>query len=106
MKILLVFALLVSQAFAHEKERKTKADFLATASFTSQKNHPWPFPLLSIGHNMQSFQDYGGSPYWHDGLDIRSVIDQPMYASACGKVVNIANYQPGNPKYWEIAILD
>lgn len=106
MKIILAVLLFASVALAHEKERKTKADFLATGTFTTQKNHPWPFPLLSIGHNMQSFQDYGGSPYWHDGLDIRSVVDQPMYASAGGKVVNIENYQPGNPMYWEIAILD
>lgn len=106
MKILLSFLLLVTTAFAHEKELPTKADKLATATFRGQRNHPWPFPLLSIGHNMQSFQNYGGSPYWHDGLDIRSRVDQPMYASAGGKVVNVENYQPGNPMYWEVAILD
>jgi hypothetical protein len=55
---------------------------------------------------MQSFQNYGGSPYWHDGLDIRSQVDQPMYAAAGGKVVNLENYRPGNALYWEIAILD
>jgi hypothetical protein len=55
---------------------------------------------------MQSFQDYSGSPYWHDGLDIRSREAQPIYASAGGKVVNIENYVTGNPLYWEIAILD
>lgn len=106
MKLFLVALLFVSQVFAHEKERKTKADLLATGTYSVQKNHPWPFPLLSIGHNMQSFQDYGGSPYWHDGLDIRSQVDQPMYASVGGKVVNLENYVSGNPLYWEIAILD
>lgn len=55
---------------------------------------------------MQSYQNYGGSPYWHDGLDIRSVEDQPIFAAAGGVVVNIENYNPGNPLYWEIAILD
>jgi len=104
----LIFVLFISQAFAlsHERELKTRADLLATGVYKSQRNHPWPFPLLSIGHNMQSFQNYGGSPYWHDGLDIRSRVDQPIYASAGGKIVNIENYSPGNPLYWEIAILD
>lgn len=106
MKFILVLLLCLSTAFAHEKELPTRADKFATANFTGQRNHPWPFPLLSIGHNMQSYQDYGGSPYWHDGLDIRSRIDQPMFASAGGKVVNVENYQPGNPMYWEVAILD
>lgn len=106
MKFLLLLVLSVGLAYGHEKERKTKADFMATAHFTSQKNHPWPFPLLSIGHNMQSFQNYGDSPYWHDGLDIRSQVDQAIYASVGGKVVNIENYVRGNLLYWEIAILD
>jgi hypothetical protein len=104
----LIFLLFVSEAFSfsHERELKTKADSFATGTFRAQKNHPWPFPLLSIGHNMQSFQNYGSSPYWHDGLDIRSVVDQPIYASAGGRVVNIENYSPGNNLYWEVAILD
>lgn len=106
MKFLLVLLLSMTLAIAHEKEDRTKADFLATGKFTGQKTHPWPFPLLSIGHNMQSYQNYGGSPYWHDGLDIRSVLDQPIYASAGGKVVNVENYVSGNPLYWEVAILD
>jgi hypothetical protein len=106
MKCLLILILLGAQAFAHERGTTTKADLLATAKFSGQKNHSWPFPLLSIGHNMQSFQDYGGAPYWHDGLDIRSRVDQPIFATVGGKVVNFENYQPGNPLYWEIAILD
>ncbi len=106
MKLIFVFLLLSQVAFAHERTTITKANKLATAVFTEQKNHPWPFPLLSIGHNMQSYQNYGNSPYWHDGLDIRSKIDQPMYAPVGGKVVNIENYIPGNHMYWEVAILD
>ncbi len=92
--------------YAHEKEVKTRADAFATGRLTLVKRHPWPFPLLSIGHAMQSYQDYGGSSYWHDGLDIRSSVDQPIFASAGGKVVNIENYVPGNSLYWEVAILD
>lgn len=106
MKFILIFILSFSSVFAHEKELKTKADFFAKGVFKKKKSHPWPFSLLSIGHNMQSYQDYGGDPYWHDGLDIRSKIDQPIYSATSGLVVNIENYRPGNPLYWEVAILD
>lgn len=98
--------LTISTAFAEIHAPKTIADSLATARFTEQRHHPWPFPLLSIGHNMQSYQDYTESPYWHDGLDIRSEMDQPIYAAAGGVVVNIENYVRGNDLYWEVAILD
>ena len=106
MKFILFILFLSFQILAHEKETKTKADSFASGKLSDAKVHPWPFPLLSIGHAMQSYQDYGGSPYWHDGLDIRSNVDQAIYASAGGKVVNLENYVPGNPLYWEVAILD
>jgi hypothetical protein len=108
MKYLFIAIFLCQSAFAaiHERKTITKANALATGIFVEQKHHPWPFPLLSIGHNMQSYQDYDGSPYWHDGLDIRGQIDQSVYAPVGGKVVNIENYIFGNPNYWEIAILD
>ncbi len=106
MKFFLLLLLCSQVVWAHEKTFRTKADAFATASFTEQKHHPWPFPLLSIGHNMQSYQDYSGSPYWHDGLDVRGNQDQSVYSTAAGVVVNIQNYVLGNPNYWEIAILD
>ncbi len=105
MRSFLVALMLISSAYAHEKAHRTQADKFAFGKFTEQRHHSWPFPLLSIGHNMQSYQDYSRSPYWHDGLDIRSVIDQPIYAAAGGKVVNVENYNTGD-LYWEIAILD
>jgi hypothetical protein len=106
MKFFILFFLVVNQVLAHEPIFRTKADRLGFGKFTEQKNHPWPFPLLSIGHNMQSFQDYSGSPYWHDGLDIRGQRDQTVFAAAGGKVVNIENYIHGNHLYWEVAIQD
>ncbi|MBA2403316.1 MAG: M23 family metallopeptidase [Bdellovibrionales bacterium] len=106
MKFIFLILLSVTQVMAHERIVKTKADNMAFGKFHKQKSHQWPFPLLSIGHNMQSFQDYSGSPYWHDGLDIRSVPDQPIYAAAGGKVVNVENYIHGNHLYWEVAIQD
>lgn len=106
MKFLFLFLLASTVAVAHESTFKTRADALATGHFDGQKSHQWPFPLLSIGHNMQSYQDYSSSPYWHDGLDIRANQDQAIYAAAGGRVVNIENYVKGNPLYWEIAIQD
>ena len=106
MKVFLLCLLLATQAFAHEREVKTRADKMAFGTFKAQRNHLWPFPLKSIGHNMQSYQDYSGSPYWHDGLDIRGEKGQAVYSTAAGKVVNIQNYISGNPLYWEIAIRD
>lgn len=106
MKFILLLLICATQVFAHEKVFKTKADKFAYGQFTEQRHHQWPFPLLSIGHNMQSYQDYSGSPYWHDGLDIRGLPNQVVNAAAGGKVVNIQNYIIGNPMYWEIAIQD
>lgn len=106
MRFLLFVLLLSSTAFAHQREVKTKADSMAFGIFNSQRNHQWPFALKSIGHNMQSYQDYSGSPYWHDGLDIRGDKGQGIYSTAPGKVVNIQNYISGNPLYWEVAIRD
>jgi hypothetical protein len=106
MKLFFILLLCATSVFAHERELRTRADKLGRAKFKSQGHHAWPFPLLSIGNNMQSYQDYTNSPYWHDGLDVRAVEDQPVYTAVGGKVVNIQNYQPGNALYWEIAILD
>jgi hypothetical protein len=67
--------------------------------------HPWPITVLSIGHTNASYQNYGGQPYFHHGLDIRANAGEDVFASAGGKVVNIENYAFGE-LYWEVAILD
>lgn len=68
--------------------------------------HPWPVQLKSIGHTGASYQNYGGQPYFHMGLDMRADAGSEVLASAGGKVVNVENYLPGDPAYWEVAILD
>ncbi len=44
--------------------------------------YDWPFALDSIGWSMQSYQDYGGTPYFHHGMDmmkdLRHSSDQPV----------------------------
>jgi hypothetical protein len=32
--------------------------------------YAWPFEPDSLGWNMQSYQDYGGAPYFHHGMDM------------------------------------
>lgn len=106
MRFIFLLLVVMSGAHAHEKNLNTKADQFAKGVFKSQRHHPWPFSLLSIGHNMQSYQNYGGSPYWHDGLDIRSRELESIQAAAGGVVVNLENYVRGDALYWEVAILD
>ena len=67
----------------------------------------WPFDILSIGHTMASYQQYGFSgAYFHHGLDIRGQSGTTVLASRGGKVVNVGNYGGGSRLYWEVAILD
>ncbi len=95
----------------HQAESQYRPHYLHLARGTveqaQQRHHayPWPHPVLSIGHNTASFQHYGGSPYFHHGLDIRADAGTDVFASTGGKVVNIENYMPGDA-YWEVAILD
>lgn len=96
-----------SHAWSHLKSLKTKANNHAFAkNLDSIEESIWPYEVQSIGHSMQSYQNYSFSPYWHDGLDIRGNAGQKVLASVSGKIVNIENYHPGNDLYWEIAILD
>jgi|GEM_PF-868884 len=78
---------------------------MGTSGLKETPRAPWPFAVLSIGHTSASYQNYGGSPYFHHGLDIRGDAGTPVLASVGGTVVNIENYMPGSA-YWEVAILD
>lgn len=77
-------------------------------NFRTQYN--WPIAPVDkpspLGHVCHSYQNYGGQPYFHHGIDIRRAAHSDIFASTGGKVVNIENYVPGNDLYWEIAILD
>lgn len=82
---------------------------LATGDPTLQSEHgvyAWPFDLDSIGWSMQSYQDYGGTPYFHHGMDMMKMWGTNVYNRSGGQVINIENYQPGWDLYWEVAILD
>jgi Bacterial Ig domain len=68
--------------------------------------YTWPFALDSIGWSMQSYQDYGGTPYFHHGMDMMKMWGTMVFNRSGGQVINIENYNPGWDLYWEVAILD
>jgi len=103
---LLSFILMSSSVLAHEAKNHSLANSKANGFYEVERHHPWPMDFLSIGHNMQSYQNYSMSPYWHDGLDIRGNALEKVYSTTSGEVVNIENYVSGNPLYWEVAIKD
>ena len=90
-------------------EKQHRPDYLSLATGDHNAHdtnrHPWPVTVESIGHNTASYQNYGGEPYFHHGLDIRADAGTDVLASVGGQVVNISNYGPG-PAYWEVAVLD
>ncbi len=94
----------------HEIEHAWRPDYLHLATgdprLTEHGVYDWPFALDSIGWNIQSYQNYGGTPYFHHGLDMMKVYGTQVYNRSGGQVINIENYRPGWNLYWEVAILD
>ncbi len=92
-----------------EVEANYQAEEVDLATGVPRAEHAvydWPFALESIGHAIQSYQYYGGSPYFHHGIDIMAPAGSNVSTRSGGQIVNIENYQPGNSLYWEIAVLD
>lgn len=95
----------------HQIEQSWKPDYIPLATgdphvFGRHGVYAWPFALDSIGWNMQSYQGYGGTPYFHHGMDMMKTYGTMVYNRSGGQVINIENYQPGMELYWEVAILD
>jgi hypothetical protein len=94
----------------HEVENTWIPDYLNLATgdpslLTSHGVYEWPFGLDSIGWNMQSYQYYGGNPYFHHGMDMMKIYGTKVYNRSGGQVVNIENYGYSD-LYWEVAVLD
>ena len=104
-----IFALPLHAHDPHPSRVSTPNYYAEASGILSHKSasviHPWPVNVLSIGHTNASYQNYGGEPYFHHGLDIRANAGEAVLASAGGKVVNVENYSFGK-EYWEVAILD
>lgn len=100
------------QAIDDNAERDYQPDYLHLAYAQPDQmgplpQYPWIHdPLESIGHTIASYQHYGGNPYFHHGIDSRAPFGTDVFTYSGGQIVNIENYQPGNPLYWEVAVLD
>ncbi|MBS4016154.1 MAG: hypothetical protein KGZ86_06975 [Candidatus Latescibacteria bacterium] len=75
-----------------------------------QDTIPWPLAptdsLHPIGNSWAEFQNYGGSSYYHPGVDILSpeIPNVPVYAVKRGYIK--AWLSTGNYLYWRFAIAD
>lgn len=81
----------------------------STAALAPHGAYAWFFPpgtAFTLGHAIQSYQNYGGTPYFHHGIDVMAPNGTDVFHRAGGQVVNVENYQPGNDLYWEVAFLD
>ena len=68
-----------------------------------------PWPLLPnaqhpVGNTYGEFQDYGGSPYLHPGVDVLGSDNQPVYAVKDGVVK--AKLTTSGDYHWRVAIGD
>ncbi|MBN1137301.1 MAG: cadherin-like domain-containing protein [Anaerolineae bacterium] len=95
----------------HEIEHAWRPGYLELATgdpslLADHGVYAWPYALDSIGWDMQSYQDYGGTPYFHHGMDMMKVDGTDVYNRSGGQVINIENYNPGWYLYWEVAVLD
>lgn len=76
----------------------------------NQDTIPWPLPPTNIrhclGNNWFEYQNYGGSPYFHPGIDIITPGDSgvPVYAVKQGIVK--AWLTIGGTIYWRLGIAD
>ena len=66
---------------------------------------PWPLDpsaAHSVGNSYGEYQNYGGSPYLHPGIDVLGFDGQPVYAVAGGVVKAILT--TSGQYHWRIAI--
>jgi len=70
--------------------------------------YEWPVAAeapFTIGHIIQSYQYYGGTPYFHHGTDIMAMDGTKIYSRSGGQVINVERYSTMY-LYWEVAVLD
>ena len=72
------------------------------------QRYDWPVAdgtPFTIGHVIQSYQYYGGTPYFHHGTDIMAMDGTEIYSRSGGQVINVERYAKMY-LYWEVAVLD
>jgi len=85
-------------------ELTASADFFCRATPV-----PWPFAPMNqphkLGHLNSQYQLYGGSPYFHHGIDIMEPGGTALYALVSGTVTH-RHYDFPSTYYYEVAITD
>lgn len=70
---------------------------------------PWPFAPTDqphvVSNLLEDWQDFGGQPYFHSGIDIREPAGTLVGSCTAGTVVKVVNYKSGS-LYWEVAVRD
>lgn len=77
----------------------------APTSFGRRGTLPWPLQPNSprpVGNSYGEYQNYGGSPYLHPGIDVLGADNQPVYAVAGGKVKAVLTTSA--QYHWRVAI--
>jgi len=73
-----------------------------------QGMYKWPLAdgtPFTISHVIQSYQYYGGTPYFHHGMDLMAPYGTEIYSRSGGQVINVERYSTMY-LYWEVAVLD
>jgi hypothetical protein len=70
--------------------------------------YDWPLEIgapFTVGHVIQSYQFYGGRPYFHHGMDLMAAAGTGLFSRSGGQVINVERYSKMY-LYWEVAVLD
>ncbi|MFH1502446.1 MAG: peptidoglycan DD-metalloendopeptidase family protein [Candidatus Eisenbacteria bacterium] len=71
------------------------------------RGNPWPLApdaQQDVGNTYGEYQDYGGSPYLHPGVDVLGAAGQPVYAVAGGYVKAVLTTSA--QWHWRVALSD
>ena len=79
--------------------RMTLALLAAIGIATAASAEPWPYMPFDqphgLGNHFDTYQNYGGSPYYHDGIDLVTP-DGPVacYSVSTGTITHLTYNQP------------
>jgi murein DD-endopeptidase MepM/ murein hydrolase activator NlpD len=93
----------VQETVSGPRERITHGE----AGRDENRGIPWPTlpnSQHSVGNTWGEFQNYGGAPYPHPGIDVMGTANQPVYAVRNGVVKAILT--TSGEWHWRVAIAD
>lgn len=74
---------------------------------TCREDIPWPLAPDAqhpVGNTYGEYQNYGGAPYLHPGVDVMGSAGQPVYAVAAGVVKAVLT--TSGQWHWRVAVAD